>query len=329
MVGDLMTFLQDVLARGGVIKPLLIDPKDLIGPSITNPSVLVTGDRILLNLRNVNYTMFHSEKRRFEHFWGALCYIHPENDNHLRTNNFIAELNKDLEIEWYSQIDSSEFDTYKPIWDFVGLEDVRLVEWEGKIYGIGVRRDLDDVGTGRMEAIELDIQGTTVKEVSRYRIPGPPPDQEYCMKNCTPILDKPNHLLKWCNPTAIMKFAPGEQTEVMEMSGPYEGVDPHLRGGSQVIPYKDGYLTIIHETHMNSTERGMKDADYLHRFIYWDKDFKNLKQSKLFSFLGMRIEFCCGLAQYGDDFLITFGGQDNTGYIVKTPASVVEDYINV
>ena len=111
MVGDLMTFLQDVLARGGVIKPLLIDPKDLIGPSITNPSVLVTGDRILLNLRNVNYTMFHAEKRRFEHFWGALCYIHPENDNHLRTNNFIAELNKDLEIEWYSEIDSSEFDT--------------------------------------------------------------------------------------------------------------------------------------------------------------------------------------------------------------------------
>jgi len=329
MVGDLMTFLQDVLARGGVIKPLLIDPKDLIGPSITNPSVLVTGDRILLNLRNVNYTMFHAEKRRFEHFWGALCYIHPENDNHLRTHNFIAELNHDLEIEWYSQIDSSKNDTYKPIWDFVGLEDVRLVEWNNKIYGIGVRRDLDDVGTGRMESIELEFEGTNVREVYRYRIPGPPPDQEYCMKNCTPILDKPNHLLKWCNPTAIMKFAPGEQTEVMEMSGPYEGVDPHLRGGSQVIPYKNGYLTLIHETHMNSTERGMKDADYLHRFIYWDKDFKNLKQSKLFSFLGMRIEFCCGLAQYGDDFLITFGGQDNTGYIVKTPASVVEDYINV
>lgn len=329
MVGDLMTFLQDVLARGGMIKPLLIDPKDLIGPSITNPSVLVTGDRILLNLRNVNYTMFHAEKRRFEHFWGALCYIHPENDNHLRTNNFIAELDHNLDIKWYSEIDSSEFDTYTPTWDFVGLEDIRLVEWEGKIYGIGVRRDLDDVGTGRMEAIELDIRGTNVKEVSRYRIPGPPPDQEYCMKNCTPILDKPNHLLKWCNPTALMKFAPGEQTEVMEMSGFYEGVDPHLRGGSQVIPYKNGYLTIIHETHMSSTERGMKDADYLHRFIYWDKDFKNLKQSKLFSFLGMRIEFCCGIAQYGEDFLITFGGQDNTGYIVKTPASVVEDYINV
>ncbi len=327
-VGDLMTFVQDVLAEGGIIKPLLIDPNDLIGPSITNPSVLVRDGKILMNLRNVNYTLFHAEKHRFQHFWGALCYIHPENDNHLRTNNFIAELDDNLDIKWYSEIDSSEFDNYTPCWDFVGLEDIRLVEWDGKLYGLGVRRDLDEVGTGRMEAIELDIQGTTVKEVSRYRIPGPPPDKEYCMKNCVPILDKPNHLLKWCNPTALMKYAPGEETEVFDTSGFYEGIDPHLRGGSQVIPYKDGYLTLIHETHMNTTERGMKDADYLHRFIYWDKNFQNMRQSKLFSFIGLRIEFCCGLAEYGDHFLITFGGTDNAGYIVKASKELVESYID-
>jgi len=323
-----MTFVQDVLAEGGIIKPLLIDPNDLIGPSITNPSVLVRDGKILLNLRNVNYTLFHAEKHRFEHFWGALCYIHPENDNHLRTNNFIAELDDNLDIKWYSEIDSSEFDNYTPCWDFVGLEDIRLVEWDGKLYGLGVRRDLDEVGTGRMEAIELDIQGTTVKEVSRYRIPGPPPDKEYCMKNCVPILDKPNHLLKWCNPTSLMKYAPGEETVVFDTSGFYEGIDPHLRGGSQVIPYKDGYLTLIHETHMNTTERGMKDADYLHRFIYWDKNFQNMRQSKLFSFIGLRIEFCCGLAEYGDHFLITFGGTDNAGYIVKASKELVESYID-
>jgi len=323
-----MTFVQDVLAEGGIIKPLLIDPNDLIGPSITNPSVLVRDGKILMNLRNVNYTLFHAEKHRFQHFWGALCYIHPENDNHLRTNNFIAELDDNLDIKWYSEIDSSEFDNYTPCWDFVGLEDIRLVEWDGKLYGLGVRRDLDEVGTGRMEAIELDIQGTTVKEVSRYRIPGPPPDKEYCMKNCVPILDKPNHLLKWCNPTALMKYAPGEETEVFDTSGFYEGIDPHLRGGSQVIPYKDGYLTLIHETHMNTTERGMKDADYLHRFIYWDKNFQNMRQSKLFSFIGLRIEFCCGLAEYGDHFLITFGGTDNAGYIVKASKELVESYID-
>jgi len=102
-----MTFVQDVLAEGGIIKPLLIDPNDLIGPSITNPSILVREGKILLNLRNVNYTLFHSEKHRFQHFWGALCYIHPENDNHLRTNNFIAELDDNLDIKWYSEIDSS------------------------------------------------------------------------------------------------------------------------------------------------------------------------------------------------------------------------------
>ena len=36
----------------------------------------------------------------------------------------------------------------------------------------------------------------------------------------------------------------------------------------------------------------------------------------------------CGLAEYQDDFLITFGAQDNAGYILKVSKSVVEDFIN-
>ena len=42
----------------------------------------------------------------------------------------------------------------------------------------------------------------------------------------------------------------------------------------------------------------------------------------------MKIEFCCGLAEYKDNFLITFGAQDNAAYILKVSKSVVEDFIN-
>ena len=323
-----MNFAKLALENGGSIKPLLIQPQDLQGPSLTNPSVLVVDGKILVNIRNVNYTLYHSELNRFEHMWGPLAYIHPENDMHLRTTNFIAELDDNLDTVYYSKIDTSQFDTYEPQWDFVGLEDVRLINWNNTIYAIGVRRDLDKIGTGRMEISQLEFTSNGVKEILRHRIPGQLPDNEYCVKNCTPIEDKPFHLLKWTNPTAIMKFdISGKETEVFETTEYIPGFND-MRGGSQVIKYKDGYLTLIHETELYSSEQGRKDATYRHRFVVWDKDFKNQRFSKLFSFMNMKIEFCCGLAEYKDDFLITFGAQDNAAYILKVSKQFVEDFIN-
>lgn len=323
-----MNFVKLALDNGGKIKPLLINSQDLSGPSLTNPSVMVLDGKIIVNIRNVNYTLYHSELNRFEHMWGPLSYIHPENDMRLRTTNYITELDENLDTVYYTKIDTSQFDTYEPQWEFVGLEDVRLIQWENKIYGIGVRRDLDTKGTGRMELSELEFNDTQVKEVSRYRIPGPPPDNEYCMKNCTPIEGRPFHLLKWSNPTALMKFNPnGQPTEVFETTE-YTPMKNDMRGGSQVIEWNGGYLTLVHETELYKSEQGNKNATYRHRFIYWDKDFKNQKFSKLFSFLNMKIEFCCGLAKYNNDFLFTFGAQDNAAYILQVSQSFVEDFIN-
>jgi hypothetical protein len=323
-----MKFVEKCLHNGGIIKPLLINHQDLSGPSLTNPSVLVINNKIIVNIRNVNYTLYHSELNRFEHIWGPLSYVHPENDMHLRTTNYIAELNEDLDIVHYTKIDTSKFDTYQPQWDFVGLEDCRLVQWNNKIYVCGVRRDLDTIGTGRMELSEIVFDGSEVREVSRYRIPGPPPDKEYCMKNCTPILDKPFHLLKWTNPTALMKFdVSGKETEVFETS-PYVSMKNDLRGGSQVIPFNDGYLTLGHETDLYQSEQNKKDATYRHRFVYWDKNFKLQKISKLFSFMNAKIEFCCGMVEHNNNLLITFGVQDNASYILKVSKSLVESFIN-
>jgi predicted GH43/DUF377 family glycosyl hydrolase len=321
-------FVKLALENGGAIKPLLVSPQDISWPSLTNPSVLVIDDRIIVNIRNVSYTLYHSELNKFEHTWGPLVYIHPENDLHLRTENHIVELNENLDEIYHTKIDTSQFDTYQPQWEFVGLEDCRLIEWEEKIYVCGVRRDLDTIGTGRMELSELEFKNSKVKEISRYRIPGPLPDNEYCMKNCTPIEDKPFHLLKWTNPTALMKFdLNGEDTEVFVTTEYVSGFND-MRGGSQVIKYNGGYLTLIHETELYNSEQGRKNATYSHRFIYWDSEFKNQKFSKLFSFLNAKVEFCCGLAEYGNDLLLTFGVTDNAAYILRVSKSFVEEFIN-
>lgn len=321
-------FVKLSIENGGSIHPLIISHKDLKGPSLTNPSIYNDNGKILVNLRNINYTLYHSEKNKFEHQWGPLVYIHPENDLRLRTWNVICEMDEDMKIKRYNHIDTSKHPD-KELWEFVGLEDVRLIEWEGKIYTIGVRRDLDTIGTGRMDICQIEITPDGVKEVSRFRIPGPPPDTEYCMKNCTPIEGLPNHLLKWTNATALMKFDPtGEKvTEVIEKNEYTPGYKD-MRGGSQVIKYKGGYLTLIHETDLYRTEQEKKNATYRHRFVMWDEDFKNKRFSKVFSFVNANVEFSCGLAEYRDSFLITFGVQDNAAYILKIPKDYLEKFIN-
>ena len=117
---------KKVLAEGGELVPLLIPSSDSKGLGLMNPSVLLDETRILLNLRNINYTLYHSENNQgFINRFGPLAYLHPENDMHLRTFNFFCELDPEkLNIIKHYSIDTSTFDK-PPVWDFVGLEDVR------------------------------------------------------------------------------------------------------------------------------------------------------------------------------------------------------------
>ena len=152
-----MNFVKLAIDNGGSIHPLIIPSELNNGLGLMNPSVLVDEDKICVILRAVNYTFYHSEKKLFQHQWGPLTYIHPENDSHLRTVNYYLEFDEDLNLLRYDKIDTSKFDTYEPQWDFVGLEDARIFKWNEKLYTSGVRRDLDTIGTGRMELCEIVV----------------------------------------------------------------------------------------------------------------------------------------------------------------------------
>ncbi len=322
-----MNFVKNVLDNGGEIKPIIIPAENTNGTGLCNPSVFVEGDKILVNLRHIQYTLYHSEFSNYEHQYGPLVYLNPENDVTLRTTNYVCELNSDLDVTHFCKIDTSNFDK-NPLWEFVGLEDARLIKWDGKFYLTGVRRDTTTHGEGRMELSELEFTENSTKEISRFRIPAPGKNDSYCEKNWMPILDLPYHYVKWTNPTEVVKVDPNEKTCETIHLGDYSQMPKDLRGGSQVISYKGGYLTLNHETDLYKSEAGRKDATYRHRFTWWDKDWNVLKFSKVFTFLNAKIEFASGMAKFKDDYLITFGFQDNAAYILRIPEDFMENFIN-
>ena len=317
---------KPAIAAGGIIQPLII-PADSSGTGLMNPSVYVDGQTILVNLRHVNYTLWHSEHKKFEHRYGPLQYLHPENDIHLRTWNYMCVLNPNLTIKQVMNVDTSTCDK-EPMWEFVGLEDARLMRWDHKLWLTGVRRDTTTHGEGRMELSEITISPDQTKEQRRKRIPALGDNTSYCEKNWMPVLDQQFTYVKWSNPTEVVKYDinTGQTHTIFADTNRIPGV-PDFRGGSQVIPYGDNYIAIVHETNLFNSPAGKKDATYRHRFVMWDRNWKLLAYTDAFSFMNADIEFCCGAAWYDDHLLVTFGFQDNCAFILKIPRTFVDEFI--
>lgn len=322
---------MSLLASKGQLTPLLVPiPKEAgLGQSLTNPSVLTDQNTgaVWVNLRNLNYILYHSEHNHFEHPWGPIVYLHPESELKLKTINVLCKMAPDLSgIEWHSVIDTSKCDV-EPMWEFHGLEDGRLVTWEGKTYLCGVRRDTTPNGVGRMELSELaiDEQARSVAEVSRYRIPipGPDPNASYCEKNWAPIPDRPYELVKWSNPLEVVKVDPTGGPTTVSMRGPFLPDASHhdWRGGSQLLRLGNLYLQIVHETNLYFTELERKNATYRHRVLLRSATTLELvAKSEPFTFMDGKVEFCCGLAPHPTDpsrCLITFGFQDNAAFLLN------------
>lgn len=321
--------VQKAVEHGGKLAPLVISNGLHSGTGLMNPSVFVDDDGdILVNLRHVNYTLCHSENtQKFPNRWGPLSYLHPEKDQTLRTENYICRLDENLSMTDYCHVEM--LDLHTPIWEFIGLEDARLVKWDNKYFLVGVRRDTTTNGQGRMEYthVDLDKINWTAKETKRVRIPAPGPDDSYCEKNWVPIIDKPYYFVKWTYPVEIVKADPEEPK--CDQVSLRENIIPPVdqRGSSHIVPWGNVYISISHEVDLFKNYLNQKDAYYRHRLLVWDKEMNLVGISKKFSFLDARIEFVAGAAKYGEDLLITFGFQDNAAFILKTPKAVVEDLI--
>lgn len=329
MKSDLPNFVKYCVERGGSIHPLLVPSNTMVGPSLTNPSILYVDNKLLVNVRNVNYVLYHAEHGVNEHTWGPLCYLHTEQNPVLATHNILCLLDSNFNITDSVIVDTSLLDE-KPLWEFIGLEDARLAYWENKLYLSGVRRDTTTNGQGRMELSEILVDNKNTKEISRQRIPAPGGDKSYCEKNWMPIVDRPYQFVKWTNPTEVAKYDPEKKTTETIVLTQYQQLNTRdLRGGSQVIPYKDHYIALLHEVDLFKSEQGRKNATYRHRFAVWDQDFNLLRVSSLFDFMDGQIEFAAGMTEYNDQILITFGFQDNGCFLLNVNKSTIDELVGL
>ena len=158
-----MNLVQKSVQHGGKLAPIVIEKGLTAGTGLMNPSIFIDDDGdILVNLRHVNYTLYHSENtQKFPSRWGPLSYLHPEKDQRLVTTNYLVRLDDNLDMTDHCLIDTSKLDV-QPMWEFVGEEDCRLVQWDGDYYVIGVRRDTTTHGEGTGEMMLEEPKKTKI-----------------------------------------------------------------------------------------------------------------------------------------------------------------------
>jgi len=82
-----------------------------------------------------------------------------------------------------------------------------------------------------------------------------------------------------------------------------------LRGGSQVIRWRDGWLAVVHDVRPRDTKHGRMN-EYRHRFVRWDDSLVAPWVSEPFR-LGddeLGLEFCAGLAIGSSDTVVLSTG---------------------
>ena len=95
--------------------------------------------------------------------------------------------------------------------------------------------------------------------------------------------------------------------------GEYEGLPENWSGGSQVVPYHDGYLCVVHRRIGNWPDPATR---YEHAFVRMDAAFAPLDMSAPFFFFGAGIVFCAGLDWHGDELCLSFGRSDRDAYLL-------------
>lgn len=274
-----------------------IDVEMPAGYTAMNPSVEVCNDLITCCVRGVNYTI--NEHGQY------MIGDSPCNDTPIETRNFIIALDGDFntihqrELLWHRP---------PPSWGLViGLEDVRLWRHAGELNFSATVREQSQTGMPEMVrgrlAYDYDDKFMTVCDWRRIS------DPANCEKNWAPLPTEVGRA-----PRFMYRLDTVITDETLAVVAPSHLYVNEISGSSQFIPFKNGYLGVVHEA---SADPSTGKRTYWHRFAWIDHEYVLRRLSLPFVFYAKQIEFCAGLALHPnrEDLILSFGVRDEEAHL--------------
>jgi tetratricopeptide (TPR) repeat protein len=274
-----------------------------------NPSVTRRAEQIVTTVRCVNYRIDAEGRYLIRGDDGSIT-----NDNPIHTRNFLLSLTdalvpkSDIEIETVSR---SDYPLVR------GWEDMRLYSLDDQLYVSANVREANADGWCEQHRGQLFLDSLRCRVVNERYMPGPT-GERFHEKNWMPMpsgdfMYKIGHVVDNIGVTAAVTPAPFESGD--------------MRGGSQLITFRGGYLALIHEATADVTGR----RAYLHRFVFFDADARPLRASLPFWFQGRQIEFAAGLCWHPDGrrLVMSYGVRDCEAWLATADAHEVAEMLGM
>jgi hypothetical protein len=273
--------------------------------SLFNPSLIVHDGQLLGVVRSSNYKIQSGQ------------YVMPPADGKtIHTENILVAYAADLLPASTSVLAVEYPETGYPVY---GLEDCRLRTANG-VLGLSctVRNVAPFDGRCRIAIGAIDRPGS---RVTGLRVLDGLKTQEH-EKNWMPIEGRGGWLYASNHSGHVVTVDPDPS-----LAGGYQicrrraapPIAKHFRGGSQLIPFRGGWLSLIHETAYLPQGRV-----YEHRWVWFDGGLGLAQVSPAFYFLERQaIEFAAGLVAIGDQLVASFGVRDAEAWLVELEAEDV------
>ena len=270
----------------------------------SSTSIIPFDDGFRFNVRLVNYTINNS---------GG--YDIRDQDNIVRTRNILVTADKNLNMLNMVELKDKSNATLYPK-NILGMEDIRLF------------------GNNELFCTYLEVNEESIPQMCYGKycpdtgdvttiLPLKLGHEIKCEKNWIPFIQNGEvYFLYTYNPLHICKLnrETGEVTteKIIKLNDNYE-----FRGSSCLIPYKNGWLTTIHQVYYDKVRK------YFHRFIWFSNDFTTMKISKVFYFRSPSIEYNLGICHSIDGLLVSYSEKDNNSKIIVVDYTIIDKYIGV
>ncbi|HXB28147.1 MAG TPA: hypothetical protein VNV25_25680 [Gemmatimonadaceae bacterium] len=177
------------------------------------------------------------------------------------------------------------------------FEDLRLFDLGGKL---GATATVVEPQSTRVAVLELNDHGDVVSSRAQ--------PSSHAEKNWMPAVTGEDHLriVYRTQPPVIMDYADGKVWPSPPDTADYQ-LHGAMRGGSQLLPFEDGWIAVVHER--------LEGSLYAHRFVRFSQDLSRVSAGPQFVFEHVGIEFACGLAQWRGRWIVSFGSEDRRARI--------------
>ena len=264
-----------------------------------NPSVTNHKGKLLGIVRTVNYRLDNDGRYIIQGTDGT-----ANDSNPINTRNFLVTIDDDLNIFGPRRevlLHGNEPCLFKPV---IGYEDMRLFSRGDQLWTSSCVRQM--AADGYCEQVMAQIlQGEARVKLGEPLVMRKLP--RLYEKNWAPIggRERDGHQLFMYRLGEVVNDS-GQTVVKHENKQNLE----HISGGSQVIPFNDGWIALVHEARPLPNEPHKRY--YYHRFAFFESDFKLKKLTLPFCFNDKLIEFAAGMCWHpdGQRLVLSYGFRD-------------------